>query len=295
MICTRVSTLLLAAVGLAMQAVPALSADLACQGDPGDVVGHVVAKSGSVHAQSPGEEPRALSCNDVIHACETILTSPGSRVGVLTNGVYAQIDMGSRLQIGADGEGNALILHAGGLRVIDARGDDAVAMQVTTPHLAAQTLRSDTEFFVSDAGSTRICNHNESVQITGHGGAEPVGMTTGCAESGGHGVSEQAHAEPSINVQDTPSCEVEIAGLFTPTDVAAPQFGGAVFPDVGAADKFRRDACEASNCPNRVTPTPIVTTRSTPRRPPNRRRVVDPAVGTGCGGAGFVCGDNHQE
>ncbi|MCP5055518.1 MAG: FecR domain-containing protein [bacterium] len=289
MICTRISTLLLVA-GLAMQALPATSVELACDGDPSEVVAQVVAKSGSVHAQRAGEDPRALSCNDVVHACETILTSPASRVGVLTDNVYAQVDTGSRLQIGADGDSRGLILHEGGLRVIDARGEDAAALQVTTPHLAAQTLRSDTEFWVSGAGSTRLCNHSESVQVTGHGAADPLGVATGCAVGGGQGVSATDHAEPSISVENTPSCEVEIAGLFTPTDVAAPQFGGSVFPDVGAPDKFRRDACEASNCPNRVTPTPPVTPRR-PRRP-NQFRVVDPPVGTGCGGNGFGCGGN---
>ncbi|MCP3985610.1 MAG: hypothetical protein GY723_14565 [bacterium] len=292
MIYTRISTFLLA-VGLTMSAIPALSAELGCDADPDLVVGQVVAKTGAVQAQRPGEDPHSLSCNDVIHACETVITTSGSRVGVLTSDVYAQIDTESRLQIDTDGDQHSLLLRSGALRVIDARGDGAVAMQVATPHLVTQALRTDTELWVSDAGSTRLCNHTASVQVAGQDGGASLDLTAGCAVSEGQGVSAQAHTAPTINVQDTPSCEVEIAGLFTPTDVAAPQFGGMVFPNVGAADAFRRGACEASNCPNQVTPTPTPTPRPTPRRP-TTIRVVDPDPGTGCGGAGFGCGGGYN-
>lgn len=293
MSCTRFATLFLA-VGLTMPAVAGAGADRSCEGDPEQVVGHVVAKAGAVHAQSPDGEPRSLSCNDVIRACDTIITSPGARIGVLTGEVYAQVDMGSRLQIGSAGDQPSLMLRSGALRVIDARGTDAVAIPLSTPHLATRALGTDTELWVTDAGSTRLCNHLASLQVKGHQGGDSLDVAAGCVESGGHGVSAQAPSSPSIDVQDTPSCEVEIAGMFTPLDVAAPQFGFASFPDVGAADNFGRGACEASNCPNRVTPTPNPTPRRTPRRP-NRIRVLDPQPGTGCGGAGFGCGDTRLQ
>lgn len=291
----RLATLWMAA-SLAMPAFADIGADPSCQGDPDLIVGHVVAKAGTVQAQRPGEDLRSLSCNDVIHACDTIITSPSSRVGVLTGNVYAQIDTDSRLQIGTAGDQPSLMLLSGAMRVIDARGADAVAIPLSTPHLTTHVQRTDTELWVTDAGSTRLCNHVDSMQVKGQMGGDSLGVEAGCVESGGHGVSMQAPVGPTLHVQDTPSCEVAIAGMFTPLDVAAPQFGFDVFPTVTAADVFHRGACEASNCPNRVTPIPTPPPpRRTPPPRPKRIRVVDPGPGTGCGGAGFGCGGGEAQ
>ncbi len=267
-------------------------ADLSCNGDPDQIVGHVVALAGSVHAQRPGEDQRALACNDAIHACDTLLTTAGSRVGVLTGNLYAHVDTDSRLQIGTAGDQPSLMLHAGGLRVIDPRGAGAAAVPMSTPHVATQALGTDTELFVSDPSRTRLCNHLASLRVAGTGGGDPLDLASGCAVSSGLGVAAAPASDPSIGVQETPSCEIELAGMFTPYDVSA-DIGFDAFPNVAAADNWRRGACEASNCRNQVTPQPPPR-RIIPPRPPSRFRVVDPTPGTGCGGAGFGCGGNND-
>ncbi|MAE96190.1 MAG: hypothetical protein CL910_16165 [Deltaproteobacteria bacterium] len=224
-------------------------AEASCEGDASQVVGRVVAMNGSVHAQRAGEEPRTLSCNDVVHACETVITSGDSRVGVLASSdVYAHLETDSQLQIGQSGDLPTLALHAGGVRVVDTRSEGAPGIPFSTPHLATETGKADTEFWVSSTGTQ-----------------EPTG--------------------PTIDVGNAPSCELQAAAFFTPLDVAAPPFGFEVFPDILAANDFRRGACEVGGaCGADPTPIPpVVPPRGGPRPTPSVLLDLDPDGGCGPG------------
>ncbi len=277
----------------ALTATPAFADAPACEGDESQVVGRVVARDGVAKAFRAGEsEPRSLACNDVIHACETVTTEAGARIGILTSEVYAHLGSGSRLQISAS-ETPQLALDAGRVRLIDPRDAGAPSITVRTPHLAAAGQGSDTEFFVNaGAVSTRLCNHLSSVDVTA--GGSSLALETACAVSSGDQISELAAADPTIDVQDTPSCEFDVAALHSPEDVAPPPPGGiGGFPSSGPANAFNRGACEASACGVRVTPTPPTPPRTTPRPPPRTTRtriLVDPRPVSPTGGNGFGSG-----
>ncbi len=259
-----------------------------CQGDSSDVVGRVVATSGSVHAQSPGSDPRSLSCNDVIHACETVITSPGARVGLMSGDVYAHLDSDSQLQIGRDGDLPKLLLRSGNMRLIDARESGAPAIAVSTPHLSTRAQETDTEMFINADANTRVCNHLGSVDVAATAGGAPLSLGASCAVSNGIDVSAGAASAPSLDVQDAPQCEFQIANLFTPTDVASPDFGLAAFPGSDPAGNFLRDPCEASGCGVRVAPPPPTGNPPPPGRSP--KIIIDPDPVSPCGGGGFGCG-----
>ncbi len=273
----------------ALTATPAFADAPACEGDESQVVGRVVARDGVAKAFRAGEsEPRSLACNDVIHACETVTTEAGARIGILTNEVYAHLGSGSRLQI-SGAETPQLSLDAGRVRLIDPREAGAPSVTVRTPHLAAAGQGSDTEFFVNaGAVSTRLCNHLASVDV--RAGGSSLALSTACAVSSGDQISEIAAADPTIDVQDAPSCEFDVAALHSPEDVAPPPPSLAGFPAAGAASAFNRGACEASACGNRVTPTPTprTTPRPTPRPSPRRpvTRDLNPVSPTGGNGFG---------
>lgn len=274
----------------ALAASPAFADGVPCEGDESQVVGRVVARDGVAKAYRQGEsEPRSLSCNDVIHACETVTTEAGARVGILTGNVYAHLGAGSRLQISGAATPQ-LSLDAGRVRLIDPRKEGSPSLTVRTPHLSVAAQGSDTEFFVNAGGvSTRLCNHLSSVDVTS--GDSSLAVASACAVSDGDRISEMASADPTIDVQDAPSCEFDVAGLHEPTiDIAA--FGMPSFPNAGEASGFNRGACEASSCGVNVTPVPTPTPRPSPRpRPrPATRILVDPDPDAGLGGAGFSNG-----
>ncbi len=264
----------------------------ACTGDASQTVGRVVAKSGQVHAEGADGQRRALACNDVIHPCDTIVTSGGGRVGLLTGDLYAHVDEESRLEIGTEGTLPSLVLQAGAARVIDARADGAEGIPLRTPHLRTTARATDTELWVGGA-DTRLCNHVADLDVAARDGGDPYRLGSGCAVSSGSAVAASDAAAPSIDVQDAPGCEIEVARFFSPSDVALPGFSS--FPDSGAADVFRRDACEASGCPVNATPVPpTVTPQPRPPRRTPTRIIVDPDPDGGCGGPGFGCGEEFR-
>jgi len=72
------------AVALVAAGAAAASAD--------EPVARVVAVRGSATAQSPGEEPRPLRCNDPLRAGDRVATEPGASVSLLAGDVYAGLD-----------------------------------------------------------------------------------------------------------------------------------------------------------------------------------------------------------
>jgi hypothetical protein len=265
-------------------AVPAAAP--ACQGD--GVVAQVTTVSGAAYAQAPGRDPRSLSCDDAIHACETVVTSPGARVGLLSDDVYFQVDTDTRARLSGSEGAPELWLEVGGVRIVDPRGADAPAVRVSTPHVTASGAGVDAELWVRLRGAvdeTRVCQHDGALDLSPRA-AGPQRLEAGsCAEIGGSALDVAAGAEPAIGVADLLSCDFDVALDLTPTDVAAPPFGASAFPDVQAASAFRRDPCDnpGSGCGGTpmVLPTPPGPSPAPPAQPP----ISDPnPPGSGPGG-----------
>ena len=275
--------------------------DLASCGGDG-AVARVVALSGAVHAQAPGGDPRALSCNDQVNACDTIITSPGARVGLMSQDVLAHVDTDTRLQIGTQNDAPDLFVRSGALRVIDTRASDASNYRVNTPHVSAAGTQGDTEVFVGiqqALARTRVCNHDRDVQLTGASGQVLNAAAGSCAvAAAGAALQSAPGSAPSIDTTSASPCALELAslvGLLGPDVAQGPPFGLPGFPGVGAPNNFQRGQCDnpGSGCGGSVTPTPPPTVTpppSPPRRPPSRNIAIDPVPIAPCGAPGFGCG-----
>gem|GEM_PF-3125109 len=217
---------------------------LACDGSS---VAQVVGLSGVAMAQAPGQPPRNLACDDVVHACETLITSPGARVGLLADDVFTQVDTDSRLEIGG-GPGVSLFLHSGGMRLIDTRGSGSPDYHVGTPNARISGRGGDAELQVGlehTAAVTLACSHVGTLKVSsaGQGAAAEAGS---CREADGRSLRSLAAGEPRIGLPDAMDCGFKVATWddFAPGDVAAPPFGPAAFPGVGPAQEFRRQPCD---------------------------------------------------
>jgi len=218
--------------------------DLACDGS---TVAQVVGLSGVVLAQVPGQAPRNLACDDVVRACETLVTSPGARVGLLADDVFAQVDTDSRLEIGG-GSGVSLFLHSGGVRLIDTRGADAPDYHVGTPYARISGHGGDAELRVGvqrTSAVTLACSHAGTLHVAS-GKRDAQAEAGSCREADGRSLRRLQAGEPRIGLPDAMDCGFEVATWkdFAPGDVAAPPFGPAAFPGVAAAQAFRRQPCD---------------------------------------------------
>ena len=130
----------------------------------GENAAQVVSLGGAAWAQAPGEDRRALTCDDVVKSCETVITAPGSRVGLLSDDVYTLLGGDSQVVARRGDAGTTLDVKTGSLRVIDARaGDDAALQLRTRDAILRASDDSDAEItvLVEPTGTyTRVCSLN---------------------------------------------------------------------------------------------------------------------------------------
>jgi hypothetical protein len=256
-----------------------------------EVLGQVVAVQGHSVAELPGEAPRSLACDDVVHEGETLVTSPAAGVGFVADDVYVQLDADARLRLTTEEGAASLALVAGGLRVVDIRARDAAPWRLTTPEAELRAGAGVDAEAWARPGETHLCVHEGSVAVAPAAGI-PVDLPAGaCARVDARKVAHVAGAAPEIAVADALSCRFDVTGLadlFTPTDVASPPLAVG-FPAVGAADLFRRDACDNPGSGCAGSPMPVPPAAPPPTPPPGPPIFVDPDPDIGCGGPGFPC------
>ncbi len=282
---------LLLALGLPGGAGADVSEDLAIGVPPectatGDV-GQLVAVSGAVHARTADGRLRSLACDDVLRACETLVTSPGARAGLLAQDVYAEVTPDTRVRVGLREGLPEFYVQSGGVRLVDAREGGGAPLEVGTPHGSGRATGADSEWWVrfeGGAGETRVCAHERDVALQPLSGAGGTAAAGRCAVLDTGGVHLAEGADPTIAIAAALTCDFDVAGELSPTDVAAPPFGFGAFPDVLAADAFQRSPCDdpGSGCRGPVTPTP------TPTPPPPIAKDFTPD--SPCGGD-FGCVD----
>ena len=222
------------------------SYDAACT-DPGGLAGTVTSVSGAAYAQSFGEGPRALACDDLVRACDRIYTSDGGQVALLVDDVYLQLGSASSLTL----ESTLAEFHVdvGTARVIDTRmARDAAHFRLSTPQLASRGLRSDAEVHVGISGAderTKLCSFGDPMTVSTSEGARMVGAGA-CIEVVGSQLTTLADGTPSLGLAAPMECRREYYGLvdrFLPTDVAGPPPVDP-FPFVGPSDPFGRKSCD---------------------------------------------------
>lgn len=279
----------------------ALGAPIVAAADDADCdadVAQVVSLGGAAWAQAPGEERRALTCDDVVRSCETIITAPGSRVGILNEDIYTLLGGDSRVVAVEREQGTELELKRGALRVVDARsGDDSQFVLRTRDALfRARDVDAELVLRVEPTGTfTRVCSHEGNVSMTPFGGAELVAGTAACAIADASGARLVEGRAPEIEVGSPLGCGLPVARLderFDPRDVAAPPIGGS-FPGIDPATDLARRPCDSpSVCggvPQGAPPPPPGGTPPGGGPTPQPPIFVLPPPQSPCGGPGFPC------
>lgn len=241
---------LAALLGAAISGAP--YADALAQTD----VGKVVSVSGTVYAESPAGERRALNYGDEVREGDRVTVGAKGQLGVLSGEVYAQLASGSRVRFGTTAQGAPdLTLEQGKVRVVDTRTDaQAPRHRLATPHVEASGLGTDSEAYVLSerAGAySMVCEWGEPLSV--RRGDEALTAQAGeCATAKGHEplYTSRAHEEripvAVRDVSEQPSALGALAERFSPIDVAAPPPAtGLLAP---APPAFELEPCDTVPC-----------------------------------------------
>lgn len=201
---------------------PRAYAPAACVG--GAKVGVVVAVSGAVHVQAPGQPPRSLACDAALNACEEIVTAPGASLALLSGDVLVRVGGAARVALaGAEGAPN-LFVQRGALRSTDGRSAGAAPVRLGSRDLAASASGADVEFESKLAGPSRLCAYAGSAAVKAGATSRTLGAGQCLAAQGGGVATFDAAEEPSPGLGADGFCAFEVAldDSLTPGAVAAP-------------------------------------------------------------------------
>jgi hypothetical protein len=223
-----------------------------------DPLGHVTSLHGDVIAESADGATRPLGCGDRVFAGERLVTGPSSRVGVLFGDVHAQLTEESSLQVGrTPAETSAIRLDAGGVRVIDPRGDGEGAT-LAALDAQARVLGNDAEAYVFAEKAGRyamLCEYDAPLPVA-RGGERATADPGSCVISKQREplYTARAHDQRLGSLPGDACAPGPIARAvddrFTP-DVAAPGLPVATRPDLPTSpDLPPRSPCDepGSNC-----------------------------------------------
>lgn len=234
-------------------------------------LGQVASVQGDVRAVAPDGSSRALACDDVVSACETVVTGAGASAGLLIDDVVVQVGPDSAAVLSAR-PGPEIAIERGAVRVVDVRDNASDRVQLYTPALSASTGRGDSEL-LRTGDSVRVCAHDEPLVITVGDRAQSVPAGSCLETQLAGGLAGFPASAPSVPLDDSGSCPFRVAGapgLLPP--VSSPPPGG---PGVDPFDPPGRDSCDdpGSGCA-------VVC-----------EICEDPDPGTGCGFPGSPCDD----
>ena len=234
---------------------------------PSGELAQLASVQGDVRAIAPDGGARALDCDAVVNACETIETGPGASAGLLFDDAVVQIGPDARVALSAR-PGPDLSIERGAVRVIDAREAAPQRVQLHTPELQASVGRGDAELARSAAG-VRACAHDEPLVVMAADGARTVASGS-CLETQVAGAFATVPAgAPGVAIGDPASCPFRVAGYpaLLPPVGTAPDAG----PSIDPFDPPGRDSCDdpGSGCLSKI--------------------FDDPDPGTGCGFPGSPC------
>ncbi len=215
----------------------------------GPKVAEVVTLSGSAIAAAPDRPDRPLACGDFVYAGERVVTATESRLGLLSDDSFAQLDAETTLAVGLTPAGLPdLTLEKGRVRVVDLRSEGA-PLRLAVGDIETALIGNDVEAIASgDAGDARLCSLDRPIQVV-NGGAAVEALPGQCVSTRGEeALLATTSAGDSLPLADAgEECPVSVAfGAasmhFLPIDAAidgqASEFG--VPPSSAGPD---RDPC----------------------------------------------------
>lgn len=213
-----------------------------CVGDA--PIGQVVSVSGGAHAHAPGQGPRPLACDDVLRACEELVTEPGGSLGFLSGDVLVRVGPGSRVALAGSEGAPDLFVHHGAVRSTDGRPSGAPPVRLTTADLAASASSADAELTSGAGDASRLCTYEGRATVEAGAASHEVGAGRCLAGGAGAPARLAAAGAPGLALDAPGFCsyEVAIGDELSPTDVAAPAV--AMFPGMDPGRDILRDPCD---------------------------------------------------
>ncbi len=147
----------------------------------GPEVARVAALLRNASAQLPGQPPRALECGDPVYAGERVVTEARSRLGLLSDLVYVQLNSDTAFELGLTARGGLdVTLETGSVRVIDSRTSGPPG-RLAVADAEAAILGADAEAysFAETGRDAMICARKGTLEIT-RGGARRLAAPDGC-------------------------------------------------------------------------------------------------------------------
>ena len=234
------------------------------------VVGEVASLVGRAVATRPGEPQRRLHCDDPIFAGDRVTTSGGASVGVLMEGLYAQVQSNSSLGFGEVGDTPELALESGRARVLDTRSGGAPA-RLTLGGAEARIRGNDTQAYVlsEKAGPyAMVCEYDAPLVLQQGGERAEVGPGECGVANPREGVRVETTKKPRMALTDPDSCRAPLVAAgpaylhLDPAEATLPTVGAgpdAAWPDPASALP-PRDPCDVpgSGCSAPPRPVPVV-------------------------------------
>ncbi len=119
----------------------------------GDQVATVATLAGEASAERVGREPRPLACGDPVYAGERVLTAEDSRLGLISDEAFVQLDADTALLVGLTPEGVLdMTLEAGRVRVIDLR-ETGPSLRLAVGQAETAVIGNDVDAFFGDSAT----------------------------------------------------------------------------------------------------------------------------------------------
>src|SRR5262245_4075189 len=206
-----------------------------------EMIGVVVAVSGSAQALAPGAEPRPVACDEPLF-CEEVVTAPGASLSIGSGDVRGRVGGDSRVALAGSAGAPELFVERGAVRTTDARAAAAAPVRLVTRDLAASAAGADLELVAGTAGA-RLCAFDGSAAV-GAGPHARMLAAGQCFAAAAGEVERIASAQPAaLDAPGFCSFEVGLENQLTPGDVAAPLVPFA-FPGGEPAGDIPRNPCD---------------------------------------------------
>lgn len=176
-------------------------------------IGPVVALRGEASVRAPGGESRRLACNDVIRACDEVVTEPGASLSLFAGDVLVRLGPDAGVVVSGTAAAPVLFVVRGAVRSTDGSGSPAESVQLRSRELTAVAAGADAELEVRpDDGPSRVCAYTGAAAVTVGASARRVAAGQCLAAKSGGVATFAAPGEPVLGLETAGFCSVDVAG-----------------------------------------------------------------------------------
>jgi hypothetical protein len=176
-------------------------------------IGPVVALRGEASVRAPGGESRRLACDDVIRACDEVVTAPGASLALFADDVLVRLGPDAGVVVSGSAAAPVLFVARGAVRSTEGSAWPAESVQLRSRELTAVAAGADAELEVRPAGGpTRLCAYTGEAAVTVGENARRVAAGQCLAAKGGGVATFAAPGEPVLGLETAGFCSVDVVG-----------------------------------------------------------------------------------